>query len=243
MKIINKKLVESLYPPLNHNGVLWVDKDESSGDWKSIKEYHEGKGWEDLIASTGTSSNNLVLEFDLENPSSLFEEDFKNRGYELLQTLLDIKEENRNIFLDYKYLSYTDGRSKVETSCKNAEELSTTLIHEVTSSINSYYNMQLLEGAVSFDNIRLLLYSQMMLFSIFSSPSIGPQGPENITSKIYPYVIYGVCVPEYTSNTGHSNTVYAVVAMMKIKVGEHDDSVDFILPVPLTDKIKEILNK
>lgn len=241
MKIFNKKIVESSVPPVNTN-VLWVDIDESSGDWKSIKEYHEGKGWKDLIASTGTSSNNLVLESDLENPSSLFEEDFKNRGYELLQTLLDIKEENRNIFLDYKYLSYVDGRSKVETSCKNAEELSTTLIHEVTSSINSYYNMQLLEGAVSFDNIYLLLCNQGLLCTVFSSPSIGPQGPENVTSKIYPYVIYGVCVPEYTGNTGHFNTVYAIIVAMKIRVGEND-TVDLALPVPLTDKIKEILNK
>lgn len=55
MQIINKKLVESLYPPLNHNGVLWVDKDESSGDWKSIKEYHEGKGWEDLLSNSEES--------------------------------------------------------------------------------------------------------------------------------------------------------------------------------------------
>lgn len=113
MKIINKKLVESLYPPLNHNGVLWVDKDESSGDWKSIKEYHEGKGWEDLIiASTNTDNNQLNFEsyiksivkalFHIENPAI-------NHYYSLSSTsdYLDVGDkENEERFIEELKVKY-----------------------------------------------------------------------------------------------------------------------------------------
>ena len=52
MRKLNYQLIESVTPPLIVNpNTLWVDKDESTGEFKSIKQ-RRGNEWRELLAST-----------------------------------------------------------------------------------------------------------------------------------------------------------------------------------------------